>query len=60
MNQPVSKPTIESDEEVIFINEEEDELIFVDEELELNSQSEARPWKVIIVDDELSVHQATK
>lgn len=60
MNQPVSKPTIESDEEVIFIDEEEDELIFVDEELELNSQSEARPWKVIIVDDELSVHQATK
>ena len=42
-----------------------DELIFIDEELEIEEdvaveEAETDFWKVLIVDDDLSVHQATK
>jgi len=58
MNENPSNQKIEPDDELVFADE--DELIFADEQLEINSPSTTIPWKVIIVDDEPSVHQATK
>lgn len=58
MNQHLSKQKIEPDDELVFVDE--DELVFTDDELDENSPKATIPWKVIIVDDEPSVHQATK
>ena len=56
----IAKQTGEVDDELIF---EEDELVFEEEQCSATNSRitpAKNPWKLIIVDDDLSVHQATK
>ncbi|NES67487.1 MAG: hybrid sensor histidine kinase/response regulator, partial [Okeania sp. SIO2D1] len=47
------------DDEIIPLVEEDDEIISLVEEDD-NQPLQIKPWKIMVVDDDLAVHQATK
>ncbi|NER52476.1 MAG: adenylate/guanylate cyclase domain-containing response regulator [Symploca sp. SIO1A3] len=61
------KPIIENDDQLIFADEDDSELILMEEDDELivtypenSSSTKEDSWKVLIVDDEIEIHNVTK
>ena len=59
-NQQQGNPNLE-DDEIIFIEEDEEEIILIEDAADNYASSITNyPWKIMVVDDEPTVHQATQ